>query len=104
MDELERKSPLKHIESAADEAMKALTQLFSSGELSAKVHFHSGLDSPTVFDMFFESMRDDLFGPDPNSDYKCWVKRLYRLGLISAMPSEWKVAKDAENSQSEPGS
>jgi hypothetical protein len=94
MDGLERKSPLKHIESAADEAMKALTQLFSSRELSAKVHFRCGIEGPTEFDIFFQSMFADLFGRDPDRDYKCWVRRLFRLGLISIMPSEWTAPED----------
>ena len=91
MDQPEQKSPLGDNESAAsaaDEAMKALAQLFSSRELSTKVHFRCGIDGPTEFDIFFESMCDDLFGRDPNTDYKRWVRRLYRLGLISAMPDD----------------
>jgi hypothetical protein len=38
-----------------------------------------------------------LFGRDPNANHRCWVRRLYKSGLISAMPNEWKVAKDVEN-------
>jgi hypothetical protein len=75
-----------------DEAMRALTRLFSSPKIGNKAHFRCGLGGPTDFGMIFESMCDDLFGRDPNTDYKCWVRRLYRLGLISAMPREWNVA------------
>jgi hypothetical protein len=77
--------------------MKALTQLFSSRELATKVHFRCGVNGPTEFDIFFESIGDDLFGRDPSTEYKRWIRQLYRLGLISAMPGEWKVAKDVEN-------
>ena len=60
MDQPERKSPLGDNESAAsaaDEAMKALTQLFSSRELSTKVHFRCGIDGPTEFDIFLRCAR-----------------------------------------------
>jgi hypothetical protein len=75
-------------ERAVDEALKALTQIFSSQELSTKIHLRCGIDGPNGFDIFFASMCDDLFGRDPNADYKSWIRLLYRLGLISAMPSE----------------
>jgi hypothetical protein len=73
MDQPERKSPLNDNESAAsaaDEAMKALTQLFSSRELATKVHFRCGVNGPTEFNIFFESIGDDLFGRDPSTEYK----------------------------------
>jgi hypothetical protein len=84
-------------ESAADEAMSALTRLFSVPNLATKAYFRCGIDGPTDLDMFFESTFDDLFGRDPDSDYKCWVRRLYGLGLISMMPSEWEAPEDIEN-------
>jgi hypothetical protein len=97
MDESERKSPQGLKGSSADEAMKALTRLFSSREIAAKAHFRCSIEGPTDFDVLFESMLDQLFGRNPSSNYKCWVRRLYRLGLVSALPNEWK-AQDAENS------
>jgi hypothetical protein len=77
-------------ESTADEAMSALTRLFSVPNLATKAYFRCGTNGPTDADMFFESMFDDLFGPDTDSDYKCWVRRLHELGLISTIPSEWQ--------------
>jgi hypothetical protein len=44
----------------------------------------------------FESIMDDQFGYDPKSDYKNWVGRLYSLGLISRIPSEWKAPETLE--------
>jgi len=72
-----------------DEAMKALTQIFSDPKLPSKAHFRCSVDGPTELDLFFERIIDEVFGPDPNSEYKCWVRRLYRLGLISKVPPEW---------------
>jgi len=85
-------------ESAADEAMKALTRLFSSRKLASKAHFRCSIDGPTDLDVLFESALDDVFGRDPSNDYKRWVSRLFRLGLISRIPTEWLVPKDLENS------
>jgi len=41
-------------------------------------------------DVFFEKFLDEAFGHNPNSKYKCWVRRLYSLGLISKIPREWQ--------------
>jgi hypothetical protein len=60
-----------HNESAADEAMKALRRLFSEPNLATKAHFRCSIDGPTDLSVFFESMLDDVFGRDPNGDYKC---------------------------------
>jgi hypothetical protein len=42
----------------------------------------------------FESIFDDVFGRDPHSDYKCWIRRLRQLGLISRVPSEFEVQEE----------
>lgn len=76
-------------DSEADEAMKALTRLFSDPKIPSKAHFRCRVDGPTETDLFFESILDETFGYDPNSKYKCWVRRLHRLGLISWIPREW---------------
>jgi hypothetical protein len=39
---------------------------------------------------------DDQFGYDPNSEYKCWVRHLYGLGLISRIPSDWESPETPE--------
>jgi hypothetical protein len=88
-------SPGRH-ESAADEPMKALTRLFSAPNRATQPHFRCSIDGPTELNMFFESILDEVFGRDPNSLYKCWVRQLYRLGFISTMPSEWTAPEDAE--------
>ena len=82
MSELEEKTPAQK-ESEADQAMRVLTQLFSTPEVKAKAHRRCGINGPTEIDMLFETVLDDVFGRDPNSDYKRWIRRLYRLGLIS---------------------
>jgi hypothetical protein len=32
---------------------------------------------------------------EENSEYKRWIIRLYDLGLISRIPSEWKTPENA---------
>jgi hypothetical protein len=77
-----------HSDRPAEEAMTALTRQFCM-PLPAR-HCRCGIDGPTKFDLFFESMRDDLFGHEENSPYKCWARQLYKLGLISFLPDDWK--------------
>ncbi len=81
-------------ESEADEAMIALTRIFSDPKLPSNAHFRCSIDGPTELDLFFEAILDETFGHDPNSKYKCWVRRLYRLGLISRIPREWGDPED----------
>jgi hypothetical protein len=100
--EVEESSMADHKESDADQAMRALTQLFSTPEVKAKAHLRCSINGPTEFDVLFESVLDDLFGRDPNSDYKCWIRRLYKDGLISNMPDDWK-GKDPEAPTSDSG-
>ena len=83
--------------SAADEAMTALTRLFSSGRVFTNAYFRCSIDGPTEFDLFYDSMRSEPFACNLPTDYKIWIMRLYRLGLISAVPNEWKALKDVEN-------
>jgi hypothetical protein len=73
----EGSSPLTSSEEAADEAMNTLTQLFSSRELANKAHFRCSIDGPIDLDVLFESVLDEVFGRDPSSDYKHWVRRLF---------------------------
>jgi hypothetical protein len=89
--------PVTHSEDAANEAANALTRLFSSREIANKAHFRCSIDGPTDSDVLFESVLDDVFGRDAGSDYKRWVRRLYRLGLIPKMPRKWKTSKHLEN-------
>jgi hypothetical protein len=74
-----------------DQAMKALEQLFSAPEVEAKARWRCGINGPTEFDVLFEAVLDDLFGREPNSDYKRWTRRLYRRGVTSSIPDDWKV-------------
>ena len=81
---------------AAHEAMRELVELFSDPSLASQAQFRCCVDGPDEFDFLFESIVDKQFGYDPNSEYKRWVKRLYRLGLISTIPSEWAISEEAE--------
>jgi hypothetical protein len=81
---------------AADEAMRELVELFSDPNLPSKARFRCGVEGPDEFDVLFESIVDEQFGYDPNSEYKNWVRRLYGLGLISRIPSEWEAAETPE--------
>jgi hypothetical protein len=73
-----------------------LTEIFSDPSLRSKARFRCSTEGPDEFDVLFESIIDDQFGHDPNSEYKQWVRRLYRLGLISRIPSEWATSEEAE--------
>ena len=66
----------------ADEAFDALYKLFSSPEVRRHAHLSCRTDGPTEFDLLFESALDEVFGPNPNSKYKRWIRRLRRHGLI----------------------
>jgi hypothetical protein len=84
------KEPPIEISPEADAAMKKLVELFSDPSLPSKARFRCPLEGPDEFDVLFESILDDQFGHDPNSEYKQWVRRLYCLGFISRIPSEWE--------------
>ena len=74
----------------ADAAMKELVELFSDPSLASQARLRCSVEGPDDFDLLFETIIDDQFGHDPNSEYKQWVRRLYRLGLIPRLPDEWK--------------
>ena len=83
-----------------DEAMKALKRIFSDPKLTAKAHFRCRVEGPTEIDELFESIMDEAFGPHARSKYKRWVSRLYRLGLIPTIPSEWLDPQDSASRES----
>jgi hypothetical protein len=74
----------------ADAAMAKLVELFSDPNLPSKARFRCGVEGPDEFDVLFESIVDEQFGYDLNSEYKSWVRRLYSLRLISSIPSDWE--------------
>jgi hypothetical protein len=84
------KEPPIEISPEANAAMKKLVELFSDPSLPSKARFRCPLEGPDEFDVLFESILDDQFGHDPNSEYKQWVRRLYELGFIPRLPDEWK--------------
>jgi hypothetical protein len=86
---LEEGPPIE-VSPEADAAMASLVELFSDPNLASKARFRCSTEGPDEFDVMFESILDDQFGRDPNSEYKQWVRRLYELGLISGLPDEWK--------------
>jgi hypothetical protein len=81
---------------AAEEAMRKLVELFSDPSLASKAYLRCCVDGPAEFEVLFESISDDLFGYNLNSEYKCWVRNLYRLGLILRLPSEWEAPATPE--------
>ena len=81
---------------AADEAMAKLVELFSDPSLASRAQFRCCVDGPTEFEVLFESMVDEQFGYNPNSEDKRWVRNLYRLGLILRIPSEWEALETLE--------
>lgn len=69
-------------EHTSDEAFNALFEIFSSPRVRRPAHLRCRTDGPTKFDLLFESILDEHFGPNPNSKYKRWIRRLRRHGLI----------------------
>src|SRR5262249_2396306 len=86
----DNEEPELKLSPAADAAMAKLVELFSDPSVASKARFRCGTEGPDEFDLLFESILDEQFGYDPNSEYKQWVKRLHDLGLISRLPDEWK--------------
>ena len=80
-----------------DAGMDALADLFSCRKITNRAHFRCSFDGPTDLELLLESVLDEVFGRNPSSAYKCWVRKLHRLGLISTMPKEWKASTDPEN-------
>jgi len=78
----------------ADAAMRGLIELFSDPKIRSTASFRCCTEGPTEFDILFESIVDEQYGYDANSEYKRWVRRLYRLGLISTIPSEWATSEE----------
>jgi hypothetical protein len=90
LDALREEEPLEELSPAADAAMRKLKELFSDPAIATQARFRCSTEGPDDIDVLFESILDDQFGYDSNSEYKCWVRHLYGLGLISRIPSEWE--------------
>jgi hypothetical protein len=86
----EAEEPPEEISPALDAAMRELKELFSDPAIASQARFRCSTEGPDEFDVMFESIIDDQFGYDLNSEYKRWVRRLYELGFISGLPDEWK--------------
>ena len=86
----EAEEPPEEISPALDAAMRELKELFSDPVIASQARFRCSTEGPDEFDIMFESIIDDQFGYDLNSEYKRWVSRLYELGFISGLPDEWK--------------
>jgi len=85
----DKENPELKLPPAVEEALTKLTELFSDPSLPSKAQLRCPVEGPDEFDVLFESIIDDQFGHDPNSDYKQWVRRLYQLGFIPRLPGEW---------------
>jgi len=86
----QNEDPAMEISPEAHAAMAELVKIFSDPGLASTARFRCGVDGPDEFDVWFESILDEQFGYDPNSEYKGWVRRLYDIGLIPRLPDEWK--------------
>src|SRR5262249_18244443 len=87
----DKEEPDLKLSPAADQAMAKLMELFSDPRVLSQARFRCCTEGPDEFDVLFESIIDDQIGYDPNSEYKNWVRRLYDLGLIPRIPSEWEA-------------
>jgi hypothetical protein len=85
----QKEEPSIEVSPEADAAMRKLVELFSNPNLASKAQFRCCVDGPTEFEVLFESIIDDQFGYNPDSEYKQWVRRLYELGFISRIPDGW---------------
>jgi hypothetical protein len=92
----QEEEPPEEISPAADAAMRNLVELFSDPAIAAQARFRCSTEGPDDIDVLFESILDNQFGYDPNSKYKCWVRHLYGLGLISRIPSDWESLETHE--------
>jgi len=90
----DKEEPEDKLPPAVDEALTKLTEIFSDPSLQSKARLRCGTEGPDEFDVLFESIIDDQFDHDPNSEYKQRVRRLYRLGLISRIPREWELSEE----------
>jgi hypothetical protein len=81
-----------------DAAMDQLTELFSDPSMPVPpADFRCNTEGPTEK----EIMDETIFGEE-NSEYRRWIRRLYSIGLISRIPSEWEAPEAPEgNSSSE---
>jgi hypothetical protein len=60
--------PAIEISPEADAAMKKLVELFSDPSLPSKAQLRCSVEGPDDLDVLFESIIDDQFGHDPNSE------------------------------------
>ena len=96
----QEEEPPEEISPAADAAMRKLVELFSDPAIAAQARFRCSTEGPTELDVLFESIIDEQYGYDPNSEYKRWVRNLHRLGLILKIPSEWQEPETPEEKSS----
>jgi hypothetical protein len=73
----------QHDPPAPNDAIKALAELFSSPRVRAHAHFRYRIGGPTEVEKAFDSACEEVFGHDCDKEYKRWVRRLRRLGLIA---------------------
>jgi hypothetical protein len=66
----DKEDPERKLPPAAEEAMAKLVELFSDASNHSASRFRCGVEGPTELDFLFESIIDDQFGHDPNSEYK----------------------------------
>ncbi len=68
--------------SDADNAMRALVELFSDPKLKSKAHFRYPVDGRrSEAEQAVDAAIEAAFGPDKKREH--WVRRLRRLGLVN---------------------
>ncbi len=95
-----KEEPELKVSRAADEAVRKLVVLFSDPAVAARAHFRCSTEGLTDLEVMFESILDEQFGYDPNSEYKNWIRRLNDLGLIPRIPSGWEATQTPEGKSS----
>ena len=87
-------APAIEISPEFDAAMDQLTELFSDPSMPVPpADFRCSTEGPTDIDVMMVS----IFGEEYR-EYKRWIIRLYSLGLISRIPSEWEAPETPKTS------
>jgi hypothetical protein len=79
---------------AADQAMAKLVELFSDPTISSKAQFRCSVEGPTEVESCSSQSSMSSSAMIPIVNGKRWVRRLYRLELISTIPSEWAISEE----------
>jgi hypothetical protein len=76
--------------------MRELIELFSDPKIRSTASFRCCTDGPTEFDILFESIVDEQYGYDPNSEYKRSSDVFIASDLFQQFPVNGQPPRKAE--------